>query len=159
MMVPARPREVTVPSFEKTCFSWKGYRASGGPYIIAQVKQNTNYSTVSMYSFTCSNIIRKSGTYVQGVTERGCQCTTGKSESDRFRSPDLSRCQLWPDCLPPTDDEAYKEVIEEDIQGRNDEQRVSRDTHQPLSLEVSSIISFDQRSSNDTQTMRGGRTS
>lgn len=43
MMVPARPREVTVPNFEKTWLSWKGCRASAGPYIIAQVKHTRNW--------------------------------------------------------------------------------------------------------------------
>jgi hypothetical protein len=45
MIVPARPREVTVPSFEKTWDNLKGYRASAGPYIMAQVKQNKNYES------------------------------------------------------------------------------------------------------------------
>jgi hypothetical protein len=45
MMVPARPREVTVPSLENTWDSLNGYRASAGPYIIAQVKQNAHWGS------------------------------------------------------------------------------------------------------------------
>lgn len=43
MIVPARPREVTVPSLEKAYLNRIGWKASRGPKNIAHMDEMANY--------------------------------------------------------------------------------------------------------------------